>query len=60
MIKSNKENLNDNLEAITNLINEDEKGIWVFLGDEDTKMVQEIPLVIKIMLNMWKRELGGN
>ncbi len=36
LIKSNKENLNDNLEAITNLINEDEKGIWVFLGDEDT------------------------
>ena len=36
LIKSNKENLNDNLEAITNLINEDEKGIWVFLGDGDT------------------------
>ena len=36
LIKSNKENLNDNLEAIINLINEDEKGIWVFLGDGDT------------------------
>ena len=36
LIKYTKENLNDNLEAITNLINEDEKGIWVFLGDEDT------------------------
>lgn len=36
LIKYTKENLNDNLEAITNLINEDENGIWVFLGDGDT------------------------
>lgn len=36
LIKSNKENLSDNLESIKNLINEDEKGIWVFLGDGDT------------------------
>lgn len=36
LIKYTKENLNDNLEAITNLINEDENGVWVFLGDGDT------------------------
>lgn len=36
VIKSNKENLNDNLESIKNLIDEDENGIWVFLGDGDT------------------------
>ncbi|MDZ4993062.1 SGNH/GDSL hydrolase family protein [Clostridium perfringens] len=35
LIKNTKENFNDNLEAITNLINEDEKGVWVFLGDGD-------------------------
>lgn len=34
-IKDTKENLNDNLEEIRNLINEDENGIWVFLGDGD-------------------------
>lgn len=36
LIQNTKENFNDNLEAITNLINEDEKGVWVFLGDGDT------------------------
>ncbi|EGT3615420.1 hypothetical protein FHH43_04110 [Clostridium perfringens] len=36
LIKSTKENLNDNLEAMTNVINENEKGAWVFLGDDDT------------------------
>lgn len=33
LIQNTKENFNDNLEAITNLINEDENGVWVFLGD---------------------------
>lgn len=36
LIKSNKESLSDNLESIKNLIDEDENGIWVFLGDGDT------------------------
>ncbi|HHD2752012.1 TPA: GDSL-type esterase/lipase family protein [Clostridium perfringens] len=36
LIKSTKENFNDNLESMTNLINEDEKGVWVFWGDRDT------------------------
>lgn len=35
LIKSTKENFNDNLESMTNLINEDEKGVWVFWGDRD-------------------------
>ncbi|MGU8476874.1 SGNH/GDSL hydrolase family protein [Clostridium perfringens] len=39
LIQNTKENFNNNLEAITNLINEDKKGIWVFLGDEDTNEI---------------------
>ena len=39
LIQSTKENFNNNLESITNLINEDKKGIWVFLGDEDTNQI---------------------
>ncbi|HFE9686462.1 TPA: SGNH/GDSL hydrolase family protein [Clostridium perfringens] len=39
LIQNTKENFNNNLESITNLINEDKKGIWVFLGDEDTNEI---------------------
>ncbi|MDM0470243.1 SGNH/GDSL hydrolase family protein [Clostridium perfringens] len=39
LVQNTKENFNNNLEAITNLINEDKKGIWVFLGDEDTNEI---------------------
>lgn len=35
LIQNTKENFNNNLEEIRNLINEDENGIWVFLGDGD-------------------------
>lgn len=36
LIKSTKENLNENLVDIIKIINENEKGPWVFLGDDDT------------------------